>query len=218
MTMRNDAEFIKAWTTPRTLNQLITMLAILEDGLSFCFEGSAVVEYSEFRGKLSRKEVDKIAGWLLEWTHIFEDIRLKKDRNSDKIIGLELLFSDEGKGRLHQFQTKAEEALKGLEQGNNSENTKCKPSFHFVDGIFYLDHYDGFLKFSENTMEYTILRVAFNEATGYRLDSATDGLEDYLIKQIYDAGVRLNEKINNKFGIDNFFELSFGEYIKRSTQ
>jgi len=90
------------------------------------------------------------------------------------------------------------------------------PKFHFTEGILFRDYSDNVIKIkNENSQEYRLLATAFKLPLKTRIDAATDEIE-LTARQIYDTATRLNQKIKEKFGPDQFFDNDYNnKYVRR---
>ncbi len=93
---------------------------------------------------------------------------------------------------------------------NNQKNNTTQPAtpqFYFSDGILHRDGFSGVLKFKENTLEYNLLAVAFENPIGKRLDTAVRSIDATDFKVLADTARRINEKNKMAFNLDSDFFL-----------
>jgi len=110
-----------------------------------------------------------------------------------------------------------------------TESRKQKPSqarellrgsedFCFDQGVLYRHGNSGVEKFRESSLEHLILVVAFKEPFGERIDSATHPIECSW-ESLYQATRRINEKVQERYGVPDFFAIDFGgKHIRRNVR
>ncbi len=94
--------------------------------------------------------------------------------------------------------------------------TFANPHFHFdpTHGVLFRDAFDGTEIFKEDEIQFALLRFAFTESVGTRIDGASVDIDNF--RSIYDAARALNQKIHSTFGVDDFFFIDHGnKHIKR---
>lgn len=91
-----------------------------------------------------------------------------------------------------------------------------KPEFRFSNGVLFRDYLNNTLIIkNENSNEFQLLRLVFDNPLGERIDTMSDNI-DMGFRQIYDTARRLNDKIDKTFNIKDFFDLDYkNKYIKR---
>lgn len=219
MTMSISSEYLKGSLSQQRLKELLRFLTVIFDECAFSLDGQFWIDHRSFNEKdVSLVQAEKIALFLLEETKIFSDVTTD-ERDQLGELGIKFEIAKGGSLELKNLLEDTRTCLDEKSKGVKKEGLACTPIFHFVEGILFRDHSDRILQFKEKTMEYALLRSAFNQGANSRLDSATPGLDDYNAEQIYKTAHRLNEKIKDEFGVEFFFWLDHtNKHVKKSVQ
>jgi len=112
------------------------------------------------------------------------------------------------------------DAKESRKQVHSSEISKSRDlgDFYFDQGVLFRHGNSGVEKFRESSIEHLILVVAFKEPFGERIDSATHPIECSW-ESLYQAARRINEKVQERFGVPDFFAVDFGgKHIRRNVR
>ena len=82
------------------------------------------------------------------------------------------------------------------------------PSFRVHQGVLYRDGCDVVEVFKEDSHEYTALRASLVAPIGDRIDKMSE-LVDIEWKPLCDAARRVNEKVERRFHVKNFFSIDY---------
>jgi hypothetical protein len=218
MSMYKNIEYFQKQVSPDELNKFLKYLSVLEDVVSFSWEGRGNLDHAKFGDDISVEDVSKLTWWMMEHTTIFLDVKSNKNNSSKNHSGMMIDFSDDAMGEIRALKKEVTFAMNN--DATEKDVTACKSTcFHFIKGVLFRDHDDGLLCINENTIEYNLLRVAFELKIYERLDSMTEGLGDYNSEQLYKTALRVNNKILNEFKIDSFFDIDYAnKHVKRSIQ
>ena len=111
-------------------------------------------------------------------------------------------------------------AKESREQVHPSEISEPRDfgAFCFDQGVLFRHGNSGVEKFRESSLEHLILVVAFKEPFGERIDSATHPIECSW-ESLYQATRRINEKVQERYGVPDFFTIDFGgKHIRRNVR
>lgn len=129
---------------------------------------------------------------------------------------LELQLPKDFDKKLQKYLKKL--GLNSLEftQNNRQEEAQKTPKFKFSEGVLFRDFADGVLLFkNENDQEFILIKTAMGLPINEKIDAMTEQI-DLKPRQIYDTAKRLNTKIKDTFGINDFFAIDFtNKYVKR---
>ena len=108
----------------------------------------------------------------------------------------------------------------GLHGQEPSETRELRgvEDFCFDQGVLFRHGNSGVEKFRESSLEHLILVVAFKEPFGERIDSASHPIECSW-ESLYQATRRINEKVQERYGVPDFFAIDFGgKHIRRNVR
>ena len=108
----------------------------------------------------------------------------------------------------------------GLHEQEPSKTRELRGAedFCFDQGVLFRHGNSGVEKFRESSLEHLILVVAFKEPFGERIDSATHPIECSW-ESLYQATRRINEKVQERYGVPDFFAIDFGgKHIRRNVR
>jgi len=176
-----------------------------------------IMEYLDYQSVLRSGEVSFFYAdhEEIEGIGVYEKERVMSIlEKKDAIRVLEFKYVDELTSRYKYKINRVAFDQLYIEYQNLSGTKNSQNIFRFSKGILHKDGHDGVLIFREKSQEFYLLSILFEQPFGERIDGAYDF--ELTGRQIPDTAKRINEKVEDEFGIKSFLEIDFSnKYTKR---